>query len=319
MNKEKNIKSYYGLSNYIKGKRKGAEANSIEREAENDPFLYEAMEGIDAVDDNHAKNIESLHNMIMKRATRNKKFHRKIMTWAAAASINAIFTWSAAACISLGIAGGLIYFSTSGSNFGINISENSDTYIDFISKINNSNDNIVEEELLLPNIIEPPMPRNVEIHNIESDNMNIVEKNTTINDILNFDKDSIIAEKYTIDYVNPRKPEAETYIDDNVPFTLVEEYPKFMGQNANAFKNWVQENLKYPETGNYAQGKVILSFVVDKVGDVTNINIVKALSPELDAEAVRVVSSSPKWTPAKQKYLPVDFEFTFPISFSINY
>ncbi|MDR1197430.1 MAG: energy transducer TonB [Prevotellaceae bacterium] len=321
MNKEKNIKSYYGLLDYIKGKRKGVEANSIECEAMNDPFLYEALEGIDSIDDNHAKNIENLHEKIMKRASRNKKHHRKIVIWGAAASINTIFAWSAAACAGLSIAGGLIYFSTSGSDFGTTVSENSKTYYssDFVSKIKNSEKNIIEEELRLPNLIEPPMPRNVELHNIESDNIKIVEKNTGINDILNFDKDSIIAENHKIDYVNPQKPEDEAYIDDNIPFALAEEYPKFMGQDADAFKDWVQERLKYPETGDCMQGKVILSFIVDKAGNVTNINIVRNLSPELDAEAVRVVSLSPQWTPAKQKYLPVDFEYIFPISFSLNY
>jgi protein TonB len=321
MDNGKNIKSYYGLLDYIRGKRKGVEANNIEYEASNDPFLYEALEGIDSVDGNHAENIESLHEKIMKRAARNKKHYRKVMIWGAAASMNTIFTWSAAACISLSIAGGLIYFSTSNSGFGTAISGNDEIYhnSDFVTKIENSKKNIVEEELLLSNMIEPPMPRNIEIHNIESNNISIVERNTTIDDILNFDKDSTVAERHEIVHVNPQKLEDETYIDDNIPFTVVEEYPKFMGRDANAFKDWVQEKLKYPENGDCIQGKVILSFVVDKVGNVTNISVVKKLSPELDAEAVRVVSLSPQWTPAKQKYLPVDFEFTFPISFSLNY
>ncbi|MDR1348456.1 MAG: energy transducer TonB [Prevotellaceae bacterium] len=321
MNKEKKTKSYHGLSDYIRGKRKGAGANHIEREATADAFLYEALEGIDSVDGNHVKNIENLREKIMKQAARNKKHHRKVMIWGAAASINTIFTWSAAACVSLGIAGGLIYFSTSGSDFGTAVSGNDKTYYnsDFVSKIKNSEKNIVAEELLLPSIIEPPMPRNIEIHSIESDNIKIVEKRTNINDILNFDKDSIIAENHKIDYVSPQRLEDETYLDENIPFAVVEEYPKFMGQDANAFKDWVQERLKYPETGDCIQGKVILNFVVNKMGNVININVVGKLSPELDAEAVRVVSSSPQWMPAKQKNIPVDFEYTFPISFSLKY
>jgi protein TonB len=318
MNKEKNIKPYSSLLNYIKGKRKGADANCIEREASSDRFLYEALEGIYLVDDNHEKNIESLHEKVMKRSARRKKHHRRIVIWGAAASMNTIFTWTAAACVSLGIAGGLIYLSTSGN---INISENSETYYndDFFTKIKNSKKDIIEEEILSAIIIEPPMPRNMEIHNIESDNINIIERNTDIKDILNFAEDSIIAEKNKISYVNPKRLEQETYIDENIPFAVVEEYPKFMGKDANVFKDWVEERLKFPEIEEKClQGKVILSFVVDKTGNVTNINVVKKLSPELDAEAVRVVSASPKWTPAKQKSISVDFEFMIPVKFELR-
>ncbi|MDR2292012.1 MAG: hypothetical protein LBE11_00880, partial [Prevotellaceae bacterium] len=156
MNKEKNIKPYSALLDYIKGKRKGVEANYIEREATSDPFLSEALEGIDSVEDNHAENIEKLHDKIMQRAARRKKHYRRIMSWSAAASINTIFTWSAAACISLGIAGGLIYFS-SGSKTGFTVSDNDETYYDndFIAKIKKSKKDIIHEELLSPNIIEP--------------------------------------------------------------------------------------------------------------------------------------------------------------------
>ncbi|MDR0754675.1 MAG: energy transducer TonB [Prevotellaceae bacterium] len=322
MNKEKNIKLHSILPDYIKGKRKGAEANYIEREAMLDPFLSEALEGIDSVEDNHAKNIENMHDKIMQRAYKHKKYHRRIMIWGAAASINTIFTWSAAACISLGIAGGLIYFSSVSENSrtGFTVSDSNETYYDndFTAKIKDSKKDIIPEELLLPNVIEPPMPRNIEIPDIESNNIKIIEENTVISDILNFDKDSIIAEKHKVDYVNPQKLDPETYIDENIPFAIVEEYPKFMGKDANAFKEWIQENIKYPENDACAQGRVILSFVVDKDGYVKNINVIKKVDAELEREAVRVVSSSPRWTPAKQKNIPVDFEFIFPVYFSIS-
>ena len=117
--------------------------------------------------------------------------------------------------------------------------------------------------------------------------------------------------------MNPRKLEPENYADEYIPFAVVEEQPKFMGKDANAFSDWVQKRIKYPENA-YVQGQVILSFVIDKNGNVANVNVIKKLAPELDAEAVRVVSSSPKWTPAQQKYTAVDFEFMFPINFTIN-
>ncbi|MDR1984819.1 MAG: energy transducer TonB [Prevotellaceae bacterium] len=322
MNKEKGIKSYLNLLDYIKGKRKGSDANRIECEAMTDRFLCEALEGIDSVEDNHAENIENLHEKIMRRASKRNKYHRKIMIWGAAASINTIFTWSAAACVSLGIAGGLIYLSTSGSkNSGteLAISENNETYRsnDFIAKIRDSKKEIIEEEFLTATVIEPPLPKDIKIPEIKSNNINIIERNTTTKDIMNFAEDSIAAEKHIIKYVNPQKLEAETYVDENIPFTVVEEYPKFMGEDAKTFVDWVQKNIKYPDNGVCVSGRVVLSFVVTKDGDVANVNIIKKLSPEFDTEAVRVVSLSPKWTPAKQKNVPVDFEFTFPITFHI--
>ncbi|MDR2126982.1 MAG: energy transducer TonB [Prevotellaceae bacterium] len=317
MNKEKNIKAYSSLLDYIKGKRKGIEANHTERAAMTDPFLHEALEGIDSIDGNHVKHIESLHDKIMKRASEHKKRYRKIMVWGAAASMNVIFTWTAAACVSLGIAGGLIYFSTLGSeNSGMEFTVSGGN--DFIAKIKKTGKDIFEEELLLPEMIEPPIPKNIENYNIEYTNIKIVKKNTPVQDILNFDNDSIAAEKHKIAYVKPQKLEPETYIDENIPFAVVEEYPKFMGKDANAFKDWIQENIKYPENETFAQGKVVLSFIVDKDGYVKNVNVIGKVATELDREAVRTVSSSPRWTPAKQKNMPVDFEFTFAINFSLN-
>ncbi|MDR2653458.1 MAG: energy transducer TonB [Prevotellaceae bacterium] len=317
MNKEKKIKSYSSLLDYIKGKRKGVEANHIEHEATTDLFLYEALEGIDAIESDHAKNIESLHDKIMKRAAKHKKHHRKIMIWGTAASINVIFTWTATACASLIIAGGLIYLSTANSkNSGTELINSESN--DFIAKIKNSKKDIIEEELLSSNTIEPPMPQNIEVADIKFNKINIIEKKTTVKDILNFEKDSIVAEKDKVSYVNPQKLDPEAYIDENIPFAVVEEYPKFMGKDANAFKDWIQQNIKYPESNACVEGRVILSFVVDKDGYVTNVNVIRKVDPELEREAVRVVSSSPRWTPAKQKNIPVDFEFTFPIWFSIK-
>ena len=323
MNETNNIKSIYQLLlDYIKGKRRGAEANNIERQAMTDLFLGEALEGIDTVNDNHAKNIETLHEKIMQRATKRTGRHRKIMFWGAAASVNVIFTWSAAACAGLLIAGGFIYFATSRSGntgeMAIYDNEQSHYNDNFLAKAYNSEKEIIPEEYLPFEIVEPPMPKAAEIRNIETEVFEIIERRKQEKDILTFTEDSIAAESHKITYVEPRKLEPETYVDENIPFAVVEEYPKFMGKDANSFKDWIQKNICYPETADYTQGKVVLTFVVDTLGNVTNVNVIKRLSPDCDAEAVRVVSSSPRWTPATQKSQPVDFEFMFSIDFRIN-
>lgn len=105
-----------------------------------------------------------------------------------------------------------------------------------------------------------------------------------------------------------------------VPFAVVEEKPEFDGGDANKFSKWVAKNIVYPETAreNEIQGRVILSFDVNEEGAVENVVVLKGVDEALDAEAVRVVSSSPAWTPGKQNGNPVKVNYTFPVNFTIR-
>ena len=87
-----------------------------------------------------------------------------------------------------------------------------------------------------------------------------------------------------------------------LPYSAVEAKPSFNGGDANAFVKYVQENIKYPENAleNDIEGKVTVNFVVDANGNVCNAKVVRGVDDELDAEALRVVSSAPAWVPAKQ-------------------
>lgn len=101
------------------------------------------------------------------------------------------------------------------------------------------------------------------------------------------------------------------------PFTLVEEKPSFMGGDANQFSKWVNERLVYPESAKKkgVQGRLTLQFTVEDDGRVTNVRVLQGVDPDLDAEAVRVVSSSPNWKPGKNKDKPVRVSYTFPVVF----
>ena len=105
-----------------------------------------------------------------------------------------------------------------------------------------------------------------------------------------------------------------------VPFAVVEEKPEFDGGDANKFSKWVAKNINYPESAkeNEIQGRVILSFDVNEEGAVENVVVLKGVDEALDAEAVRVVSSSPAWTPGKQNGNPVKVNYTFPVNFTIR-
>ena len=98
-------------------------------------------------------------------------------------------------------------------------------------------------------------------------------------------------------------------------YTFVEEKPSFNGGDANEFSKWVNSHLKYPKEADCAQGRVTVQFTVDIDGCVKNVSVLRGVEPSLDAEAVRVVSLSPKWKPGKSKGKPVPVSYTFPVIF----
>ena len=106
---------------------------------------------------------------------------------------------------------------------------------------------------------------------------------------------------------------------DEPIFQVVEEMPKFPGglQEAMVF---IGKNIKYPVAAQEAkiEGRVIVQFVVGKDGSVSDIHTVRGVSPELDAEAIRVVSMMPKWIPGKQRGKAVAVKYTMPIMFRLK-
>ncbi|MCQ2148584.1 MAG: energy transducer TonB, partial [Bacteroidales bacterium] len=107
---------------------------------------------------------------------------------------------------------------------------------------------------------------------------------------------------------------------DAVPFQLVEEKPQFNGGDANNFAKWVNKNINYPETAKEEgiQGRVVLQFDVNAEGNVENVVVLRGVDPALDAEAVRVVSASPAWTPGKQAGNATKVSYTFPVVFALR-
>ncbi|HTD40604.1 MAG TPA: energy transducer TonB [Mucilaginibacter sp.] len=102
-------------------------------------------------------------------------------------------------------------------------------------------------------------------------------------------------------------------------FTAVEMEPSFPG-GVDRFYQFLQYNVKYPaEAVKYkVQGKVFISFVVERDGSLTDIKILRGIGSGCDEEAVRVVSISPKWKPGIQNGRPVRVQYTMPISFTLT-
>ena len=102
-------------------------------------------------------------------------------------------------------------------------------------------------------------------------------------------------------------------------FMVVENMPEFPGGDLGLMK-YIQKNVRYPAIAKEYNitGKVYVSFIVDKTGSVTNVKIVRGVDKNLDAEALRVVKSLPKYTPGRQMGRPVRVMFTIPINFTLN-
>lgn len=107
---------------------------------------------------------------------------------------------------------------------------------------------------------------------------------------------------------------------DSVPFASIEQKPTFNGGDAVEFSKWVAENLKYPKEAyeDGIQGRVMVAFKVCEDGEVRDVKVIRGVNELLDAEAVRVVSASPKWEPGYQDGKPVNVTYSFPVVFKLR-
>lgn len=108
-------------------------------------------------------------------------------------------------------------------------------------------------------------------------------------------------------------------VEENKVFDVVEQMPSFPG-GMGALMSWLSQNIKYPVIAaeNGVQGRVIVQFVVEKDGSITDVKVAKSVDPSLDKEAARVVSSMPKWTPGKQNGSAVRVKYTVPVTFKLQ-
>ena len=102
-------------------------------------------------------------------------------------------------------------------------------------------------------------------------------------------------------------------------YVVVEQMPAFPGGDA-ALMKYLSENIKYPEAAEKAgeQGRVVVNFIVEKDGAISNVNVVRSVTPTLDAEAVRVIKAMPKWVPGKQDGQSVRVKYNVPVSFRLQ-
>lgn len=114
------------------------------------------------------------------------------------------------------------------------------------------------------------------------------------------------------------QPEPKPEVENKV-FDIVEQMPSFPG-GPSALMKYLSENVRYPVVAqeNGVQGRVVVSFVVEKDGHITDVKVVRSVDPTLDKEAARVVKSMPSWIPGKQNGSAVRVKYNVPVSFKLQ-
>jgi protein TonB len=128
-----------------------------------------------------------------------------------------------------------------------------------------------------------------------------------------------IQNEEVVEYVEPVKEEIQEEEPEIEPFVVVEEMPMFPG-GEQALLQYIREHTNYPEVAkeNNIQGRVIVRFCVTSKGGVNQVSVLKGVDPELDEEAMRVVSTLPAFKPGKQGGKPVPVWYMVPITFALK-
>ena len=176
---------------------------------------------------------------------------------------------------------------------------------------------IVEEEIveITRNELKPSAPpQKVEIK-VYNDILDIVTNDTEVKTDISFDE-FVDGLDVDVNYVVMEDEE----IEEDTPIIKAEKMPTFQGGDLMKFREWVQKRLRYPQIAqeNGISGRVTLTFVIEKDGTLTNIEVMQSPDRSLSEEAIRVLNTSPKWEPGKQRNQPVRVRFTLPVAFQIR-
>ena len=184
------------------------------------------------------------------------------------------------------------------------------------SEIYTAKDVSLNEEMIPITLPEkktvPPPPAAV----TKADIIEIVEDDADIEeDIMASTEDNtewVDLDDYDVVEVEPEPEEEEI-------FMVVEDQPEFPGGTA-ALLEYLRKNIKYPAIcrENNIQGRVLVTFIVNKDGAIGEPEVVKSVNPSLDKEALRVISQMPNWKPGSQRGKPVRVKYTVPVNFRLN-
>ena len=171
--------------------------------------------------------------------------------------------------------------------------------------------------MAIPLNTPPPAPEAPALPML-SDELAVVDNDVTVDlDFQSLDDTDVPVDIQ--EYVRQEVVEEEVE-DDPIPFVTVEQKPTFNGRDANEFSKWVNSQLVYPEIAkeNGVEGRVILQFTIGKDGRLQDVKVLRTPDESLAQEAVRVVSSSPKWEPGRQRDRAVKVSYTFPVIYRLR-
>ena len=174
----------------------------------------------------------------------------------------------------------------------------------------------MENEMIVTRRQEPPKEQPKPETPKVAEVLDIVEDDVEIDD---FDFDMEVDEDTEYDFTMVEDDEED--IQEEEIFYIVEDMPTFNGGDpAIEFRKYIAANLEYPEIAaeNGISGRVIVQFAVNSTGKVVDAVVVRSVDPALDKEAIRVVMTSPPWTPGRQRGKAVKVLFTFPINFVLQ-
>ena len=174
-----------------------------------------------------------------------------------------------------------------------------------------------DDILAIPLDTPPPAPEAPSLPML-SDELEIVDNDVTVD----LDFQSLDDTDMPVDiqeYVRQEVVE-EDVEEEALPFVTVEQKPTFNGGDANDFAKWVNSRLVYPEMAkeNGVEGRVVLQFTIGKDGRLQDVKVLNTPDESLAQEAVRVVSSSPKWEPGRQRDRAVKVSYTFPVIYRLR-
>lgn len=156
----------------------------------------------------------------------------------------------------------------------------------------------------------PPPPKQVV-------KINIVDDNIDVDDdiMINVEADQNTEMQAYI----PVRVDEEEDSEETMIFMVVESMPEFPGGEASLYK-YLAENIKYPQMAKESgiQGRVFVTFVVERDGSVTDVRVLRGIGGGCDEEAVRVVKNMPRWTPGKQRGKSVRVQYNLPVKFTLQ-
>ena len=180
-------------------------------------------------------------------------------------------------------------------------------------------DLVFEEEIEIPiteqqpEVVTPPPPEAPSI----AETLTIVEDDADIEETViasSEETGQAVEIKYVPVEVEEEEPEEQTI------FEVVEEMPQFPEGGQAGLMKYLSSNIKYPTIAqeNGTQGRVTVQFVVNRDGSIVDVKVLRGVDPYLDKEAIRVISSMPKWIPGKQRGKPVRVKYTVPVMFRLQ-